>query len=171
MFARSGTERTDLAVAQILGEQHRVGGGECDCGCLELVQRGDAAVDRGLLDERAHRVVDQQFRAGRDASCPQRLQSRRSAVGAFGAAVDDHAHLRVAGLIDQAFHFIAHLRVDDDDGVGDMRVLLERSMDQQTIGLSSTLTSCLGLSGSKRVPKPAANTTATTGASGSLSSL
>ena len=70
--------------------------------------------------------MDQQFRAGRDASCPQRLQSRRSAVGAFGAAVDDHAHLRVAGLIDQAFHFIAHLRVDDDDGVGDMRVLLER---------------------------------------------
>ncbi len=107
MFARSRDGAHDLAVAQILGEQHRVGGGECDRGCLELVQRGDAAVDRGLLDERTHRVVDQQFRAGRDASCPQRLQSRRSAVGAFGAAVDDHAHLRVAGLIDQAFHFIA----------------------------------------------------------------
>ena len=37
------------------------------------------------------------------------------------------------------------------------------SMLQQTIGLPMTDTSCLGLLGSNRVPKPAASTTATTG--------
>ena len=152
-----------LALSKIFGQQNRVGGRVCHGRRVELVEAVDAAVDGLLFDERSHGIVDEDFRAIGNACLLEQVKRGAGAVHTLGATRNHGTHLGITGFVDEHVHHIADTLVDHDDDVAHAIVAFERSMLQQTIGLSPTETNCLGLFSSNRVPKPAANTTATTG--------
>lgn len=107
--------------------------------------------------------MDEDFRAIGNACLLEQIKRGAGAVHTLGATRNHGTHLGITGFVDEHVHHIADTLVDHDDDVAHAIVAFERLDAPADDWLIPTETNCLGLFSSNRVPKPAANTTATTG--------